>query len=1134
MKKILLTLSMVLALSIVWTVLYSKDEPKFYKSKSDTFIVSEFEQLTGRAEGNNYIADNGGGLPLGRFHKINGTFMVRPEGDQNVGGKGAFVYSYPIDEDGNFTIDVSVKNVGTDVTGGDGGALYCFKQKQSDSSLNNQLFSLILPISGGDDIAKNKISQDMAKGDILYFVWIAGIDGFGDQFEGVLNIKNNDAKSPIAAKSDIKPLNDFLFYKSMTQSPKISDFTPLPQRVEGEGFIAGEEYKLPIVTFDKSKYNFIVRPEGDQLLLDKKGSVMAVWTCPEAGNYELSVDIENIGVDVKGGDGGAFALYKATDKSEYLTALIFSFGINVSLPDKVIPSGDKKIVKLNKGDKLIYKWSANLDAYGDRFKSNIKIKKTNKKGVEIEDKGLEVTLATLPAVKKVSPLKIQDGIWIGCGQLDGTFRDFSVGLWQKYFNKLTVTPVTDDPAGLKYSDIDYMDYYNAKGYPVVPQTWGPSYMSYLIFNNGLEYLWNGKYLGQMQMDEAYEDQRISSHDLAMYSKASYKAFSQFVQSAMEHGGAGSGFCDFTFGWMTYTDMGYNPETIDYMRLCLKGKDKGFYVNMNGNKKLIKFKDYCEYYFGGMPSPSDLLLKSWDDYYPVTEEEYKKASNKTDLDQRFILYDMLTSYLWLSFNDMLGEKAIKAGGGFSSMPNPEWFRGSEDFLFGAGLSNLFGIWEEFFQSPGYLDGAYNHYPYFKNSTKETNVGVVMECGGGGNGNIYYSTPNAFLNAYELTASCDADYIEGDFWPNFNGSAEDALKNHAFVNRMRNLLSYGMGFDFAKSDKAKRIPEDLAVISSRRHIRIFNADWQPWSWCLNTNGFTLEVWLCENGYSFSGISQEGVPYLHSKTVLWAADKIVKRNFDSFLSQIKKGDIPNGILMAPACTKVITEKMEVRDFDSVYKSLGLKLQSSESINNSKSDGKGLGATSFEEIWDSKGEIVRSHGGVPVIKKIKYGAGNLYIILTKDTDKVGYTDFLNSLNIEPNWYSEDGAVARIYTNDKMLIVGVQDSVVRDPNIFGKESVKDTFQYIPYKSEKDSSVFVKLEPGKEITVFSFPMGETVKEVCDETGYLKLSLGGVNHQLFYCVEDESLLEPVKKNLEKYKEAMTLGGNIPFNLTENYY
>ena len=94
------------------------------------------------------------------------------------------------------------------------------------------------------------------------------------------------------------------------------------------------------------------------------------------------------------------------------------------------------------------------------------------------------------------------------------------------------------------------------------------------------------------------------------------------------------------------------------------------------------------------------------------------------------------------------------------------------------------------------------------------------------------------------------------------------------------------------------------------------------------------------------------------------------------------------------VASSKTLEEGFDSVYESLGLKLLNSESINNSKSDGKGLGATSFEEIWDSKGEIVRSHGGVPVIKKIKYGAGNLYIILTTETDKVGETDFLNSLD--------------------------------------------------------------------------------------------------------------------------------------------
>ncbi len=266
-------------------------------------------------------------------------------------------------------------------------------------------------------------------------------------------INTTNYKSPLYTDSEIEPLNDFLFYKSMTQSPKISDFTPLSQRAEGETYFAGEGYSLPIVTFDKTKYNFIVRPEGDQLLEDKKGSILAVWTCPDNGNYDLSVEIENIGVDIKGGDGGYFALYKATEKSEYLTALVFAFGIYLSEYDRVIKSGDKKVVKLKKGDKLIYKWSANIDAYGDNFKTLIKIEKTDEEGVEIEDKGLEISLATLPPVKKVSPLKIQDGMWMGCGLLDGSFRDFSVDLWSKYFDKLTVTPVTDNPENLAYKNV---------------------------------------------------------------------------------------------------------------------------------------------------------------------------------------------------------------------------------------------------------------------------------------------------------------------------------------------------------------------------------------------------------------------------------------------------------------------------------------------------------------------------------------------------------------------------------------------------------------------------------------------------------------------------------------------------------
>lgn len=110
----------------------------------------------------------------------------------------------------------------------------------------------------------------------------------------------------------------------------------------------------------------------------------------------------------------------------------------------------------------------------------------------------------------------------------------------------------------------------------------------------------------------------------------------------------------------------------------------------------------------------------------------------DVTAEGMLLDLLVHYEWLKAADRLGRAAKEEGGFFKVLPNPEDLANGNDFLFLAGLANVGGRTEEYFQSPLFMNGAYFRFPYFRDRTSgDTETGVVLEAGAGGNGAPYYT-------------------------------------------------------------------------------------------------------------------------------------------------------------------------------------------------------------------------------------------------------------------------------------------------------------------------------------------------------------------------------------------------------------
>jgi len=907
--------------------------------------------------------------------------------------------------------------------------------------------------------------------------------------------------SAVYSQSELK------YYKASSIDPSISKMVELSVRdIGNNNILAGVDWSSPSASWNiNTPYIISVRAEGDSKTGDKCGAFVLSRTIKESGDYLISTNIKNVGTDVFGGDGGGISLYLVKNDSQFLGALIYYGTIPISSKDNEQVLDLNKVVNLNSGDRIFYVFTTGIDGYGDNFLSKLDISKSDKKGTFIEDRGLNNFISNPPAIKK-NGLKMKANFWVGAGAgIKGDFREKSFALWSKYIGDFSIAPCIEKP-----EDFSDYEYYNSKGVPVISQTWGASYLPYLSYNDALEYIWNGNSLGQSSISGNFSDPRISSHDLAYSHPKVYEAFGNYAKSSVLSGGGGMGFCDFTWGWMMYADQGFNPETIKAFREDLNVADKGISVSMSGGiKQIYKFKDYANYYFGGMPKPVDFGYNSWNEFYPVTEEEYNKAVDKKVFDTKFMLYDMLKSYEWLKLNDFFGKTTKELGGGFSSMPNPEWFRGGEDFLFGSSLENIFGIWEEFFNSPGYLDGAYNRYPYYRKSSNAANIGAVLEVGGGGNADPYYDNLMAYTIAYDLTSAIKADYLEADFWPNLSGSFNDMTNNYNFKERMKTILAYGLGFKNAKEDKLNRIPSDFITITSRRHIRVWSGDWNPWTWNLDYDRLTPEKQLYENGYSFEGISQEGTRLVNKeKLVIWAANRPVKKNIEDIFSKVKSGNIENLWVVAESMDEIIDENMKILPFSNVYPEFNLSKAEKSITGDLIAGNKNLGNVSMSGLlWSyDKGDTVLSINGIPIVKSLKMGNGNVYILLFSPNKKenlemanLAYDYLLSKCNIDKNWYSEDKSVARIYYNNKMKVVGVQSKDARD-TIYWQVNTSKPQGKLPYESTNNSSVKVKFKPNQTIEYIALPSGEVKKSVADKAGFVTLNLNKTNHQIFYCFD----------------------------------
>ncbi|MEG1880429.1 MAG: hypothetical protein RR145_03825, partial [Oscillospiraceae bacterium] len=450
-----------------------------------------------------------------------------------------------------------------------------------------------------------------------------------------------------------------------------------------------------------------------------------------------------------------------------------------------------------------------------------------------------------------------------------------------------------------------MKFYEENGIPTLTQTYGQEYVNFFDATKAWEKEWHGNVLGP---GAGYE-LAGTGHASAMPHPATREAFGRVIKSATEHGFSGFGFPDCVWMWGARGVTGYNEKTLQAFTEDVTKRDRGLRVRLDGvNVTTMNFWDYYSYYAGNdVLNPADIGFASWNDYHPLTVEEWRGMTSAEAI-PRLGLFDILCHYEWLKMVQFSADTAQENGGVCQIMPNPEYHPNGVDYLFLNAIENVDMTSEEFFGDTSYLDGAYYRYPYITGFGKGDNVSVggVMEAGGGGNAGAYYTPEIAYATAYELGAS-GLEHLETDFWA--QSPLDDLKKNENLQRRDTQIMSYGMGFNDSKKDALSKPKGDFVCVSNRRIFRPWSPGnaWEPWTLNLKKAG-EVDFVLGKMGYNFDGISQEGLEKMElpQRAVVYSPNKATSRDLEKFCTMVNDGSINNGIISATTLRDRVDSKL------------------------------------------------------------------------------------------------------------------------------------------------------------------------------------------------------------------------------------
>lgn len=201
--------------------------------------------------------------------------------------------------------------------------------------------------------------------------------------------------------------------------------------------------------------------------------------------------------------------------------------------------------------------------------------------------------------------------------------------------------------------------------------------------------------------------------------------------------------------------GYDDATVSAFRCDLEGKDEGLRILQTKDKvKTIHFAEYFRSLHGMMPTPHELGLKSWNEYFPVKTKDLKKGTHAIRLNYSVFL--ALCSYEWLRQAQRWNTWAKSYGGTHEYLLNLEAWANAGDFINLIRLADSGVVSKEFFIStpnPTALASIYSGSGLYLRQAERVGheMGYCCEVSsGGGSSQPYWDAKVAYSVSYMLAA------------------------------------------------------------------------------------------------------------------------------------------------------------------------------------------------------------------------------------------------------------------------------------------------------------------------------------------------------------------------------------------------
>ena len=925
----------------------------------------------------------------------------------------------------------------------------------------------------------------------------------------------------------------------------------------------GSSSQRPFATWNMDTVDdegIYVYVESDAAAVGRQGNLIMEFTAPVGGNYLFDLECTNIGSDVIGGDGGTanMTFYGPNDNLDAASVGSVRIPVSSQNPQTVTLTQN---VKLKRGQSVALRFGANVDGYGDRFKIKYTVETTQEEGKLYTNNGIKNYLAQPPEEKLSDAAPYREGlVWIGAdgGWAASDWAEEVVEVLEKYIPNLGMILLTAKPEVNPKAE-----YYAAKGIPTFVQSFGDGdTYKYYSATDAWEYNWN---FVAATPDSGFALAN-SGHSSALPHESVWEWVERLIQASVRSGYGGYGYMDYVWDWgMERGRAGYNPQTIAAFRKDLKGEDEGLWLSIDGESRLWHFEDFAKYYTGSMLTPQDVGLESWDEYMPLTYNEFLQ-NRDADHTQNNLLMDLLVTYEWLRLAQHMGVVADEEGGMAQVMPNPEDAANGGDFLFLSALDKIEMTSEEFFADTEYLDGAYYRFNYLT-SKKSDNVspGIVLEAGGGGNAGGYYDEPIAYAAAYELKAATDVTHIETDFMVQNSSPIASNAQDSFLKGRYQAIMSYARGFIDAQEDGVRRYDPDFVSVTSRKVNRPWGEVWHVWEWLLDWKANPDRL-LAQNGYIFEGIGEDGVFDIEpgQEIVLYSPDRPNKYHFDHVIDSVQNGDFKKILTNGAAIEEIVDEKYNMQAMADVYPEYAFEKTEEAEISGNVTDNEGnviaenISIESTTLYQNDEYEAVLSVGDIPVLVKKDEGAGEVYVYCLDPNEAVNYYlskavyDYvLENSGVEKQFetieatgeyadgYEDWGALetrgkvftqnasVRLYENGDLKVVGVQNPLSR--NMVGKADRMEGKTIAYELKNAKTTIKARLEPDTEYHYVALPSGQKGSTVSDSEGMAEFSFENTGHEIFYCLpastQNDVRISEIAARLLIWHDSLTYDGNI---------